>query len=118
MLQRVFPAGTVLRDVGIEVSGRTSFGRQMGSYPILVGFPLALPAGAVTDAVVVGWGMRSITALPAPIEINTLPHAAIGHIPGIGKKILPKVLAKRPFADLAAFRKVAGETPLDDYFSF
>jgi radical SAM superfamily enzyme with C-terminal helix-hairpin-helix motif len=118
MLGRVFPAGTVLRDVGIEVSGRTSFGRQMGSYPILVGFPLALPAGAVTDAVVVGWGMRSITALPKPIEINTLPHTAINHIPGIGKKILPKVLAKRPFADLAAFRRVAGETPLDDYFSF
>jgi len=118
MLQRVFPAGTLLRDVGIEVSGRTSFGRQMGSYPILVGFPLSLPEGAVVDAAVVGWGMRSITALPVPVAINALPHTAVGYIPGIGKKILPKVLVKRPFADLAAFRKVAGTTPLDDYLSF
>ncbi|MDK2975274.1 MAG: hypothetical protein PWP08_1645 [Methanofollis sp.] len=118
MLGLVFPAGTLLRDVGIELSGRTSFGRQMGSYPILVGFPLDLPEGAVVDAVVVGRGMRSVTALPAPVAINVLPHAALAHIPGIGRKILPKVLAKRPFADLAAFRSVAGTTPVDGYLSF
>ena len=43
MLQRVFPIGTVLRDVQVEVSGDLSFGRQMGSYPILAGIPLRLP---------------------------------------------------------------------------
>ena len=42
MLQRVFPIGTLLHDVRIEVSGALSFGRQMGSYPILVGIPLRL----------------------------------------------------------------------------
>lgn len=118
MLRRVFPAGTLLRDVGVEVSGQTSFGRQMGSYPILVGFPLSMPAGTVTAAAVVDWGMRSITALPAPIEVNTLPPSAIRSIPGVGKKAAVTILAKRPFADLAAFRKVAGETVVDGYLAF
>jgi len=39
MLRRVFPAGTILRDIIIEIPGKPSFGRQMGSYPILVGSP-------------------------------------------------------------------------------
>src|SRR5665647_2063055 len=68
MLQHVYPVGTVLRKVRIEVSGDLSFGRQMGSYPILAGIPLKLPVNTVTDAVVVDWGMRSITALPVPVE--------------------------------------------------
>ena len=75
MLQRVFPIGTVLRGVRVEVSGDLSFGRQMGSYPILVGIPVRLPVGSVTDAVVVDWGMRSVTALPVPVPVNTPPCA-------------------------------------------
>jgi len=99
MLQRVFPIGTVLRDVRIEVTGALSFGRQMGSYPILVGLPLPLPVGQVTDAVVVDWGMRSITALPAPVPINILPVSAVKWLPGVGKKKLAAVIAKRPWRD-------------------
>src|SRR5665647_3046663 len=71
MLQRVYPVGTVLREVQIEVSGDLSFGRQMGSYPILVGIPVRLARRTIIDAVVVDWGMRSVTALPVPVEINT-----------------------------------------------
>lgn len=39
MMKRVFPVGTVFDDVLIEVSGSVSFGRQMGTYPILIGIP-------------------------------------------------------------------------------
>jgi radical SAM superfamily enzyme with C-terminal helix-hairpin-helix motif len=118
MLQRVFPVGTVLQDVRIEVSGNTSFGRQPGSYPILVGIPLSLSERTVTDAVVVNWGMRSVTALPAPIAINSLPASAIKWLPGVGKKKVAAVIAKRPFADLAAYRKVAGNSPVDSLLKF
>jgi radical SAM superfamily enzyme with C-terminal helix-hairpin-helix motif len=118
MLQRVYPTGTVLRDVRIEVSGELSFGRQMGSYPILVGLPLPLPLGRVTDAVVVDWGMRSITALPAPVPINTLPASAMKWLPGVGKKKVASVLAKRPFKDLAAYRNVAGSSAIDELMLF
>lgn len=118
MLQRVFPIGTVLRDVRIEVSGDLSFGRQMGSYPILAGIPFRLPERTVTDAVVVDWGMRSITALPAPVPINTLPASAIRWLPGIGKKKMAAVIAKRPFRDLEAYRKVAGSSAIDAVMNF
>ena len=118
MLRRVFPIGTVLRDVRVEVSADLSFGRQMGSYPILVGIPLRLPERTGIDAVVVDWGMRSVTALPAPVEINALPAPALRWLPGIGKKKVAAVIAKRPFADLEAYRKVAGKSALDAVMRF
>jgi len=113
MLQRVFPIGTVLRDVRIEVSGELSFGRQPGSYPILAGIPEKIPVRTVIDAVVVDWGMRSITALPLPLNVNTMPASALRWMPGVGKKRVAAVIAKRPFADVAAFKKIAGSSPLD-----
>jgi radical SAM superfamily enzyme with C-terminal helix-hairpin-helix motif len=118
MLRRVFPLGTVLLDIRIEISGPLSFGRQMGSYPILVGIPVGLPEKSVIDGVIVDWGMRSVTALPVPVEINTLPAAAIKWLPGAGKKKVAAVIAKRPFADLAAYRKVAGSSVLDPLLKF
>jgi radical SAM superfamily enzyme with C-terminal helix-hairpin-helix motif len=118
MLRQVFPIGTVLRDVRVEVSGELSFGRQMGSYPILVGIPLRFPERAVTDVVVVDWGMRSITALPAPVTINTLPPSAVRWLPGIGKKKVAAVIAKRPFRDLEAYWKVAGKSAIDPVLEF
>ncbi len=113
MLQRVFPIGTVLRDVRIEISGDLSFGRQPGSYPILVGIPVQIPVRTVVDAVVVDWGMRSVTALSLPLNVNTLSASALRWMPGVGKKRVAAVMAKRPFADVAAFKKIAGSSPLD-----
>jgi radical SAM superfamily enzyme with C-terminal helix-hairpin-helix motif len=118
MLQRVYPHGTVLRDVRVEVAGELSFGRQMGSYPILVGIPLRLPERSVTDVVIVDWGMRSITALPVPVLINTLPASALRWLPGIGKKKVAAVMAKRPFAGIEAYRKVAGSSGIDSWIKF
>ncbi|MEN6514535.1 radical SAM protein [Methanoculleus sp.] len=118
MLRRVFPAGTVLRDVIIEIPGKPSFGRQMGSYPILVGIPLELRVGTVLDAVVVDWGMRSVTALPCPVEVNTLPVAALRWLPGVGKKRAATIAARRPFRSLEEFREIAGETGIEGVMKF
>jgi radical SAM superfamily enzyme with C-terminal helix-hairpin-helix motif len=118
MLKRVYPLGTVLREVRIEVSGDLSFGRQMGSYPILTGIPVRLPVRTSIDAVVVDWGMRSVTALPVPIDINRLPQAALRWLPGIGKKKVAAVLAKRPFLTLEAYRNVAGSSAIDALIKF
>ena len=76
----------------------------MGSYPILVGIPLSLDRGTVTDAVVVDWGMRSLTALPVPVKINTLPALAIRWLPGVGKKRVAAIIAKRPLGILEVYR--------------
>jgi radical SAM superfamily enzyme with C-terminal helix-hairpin-helix motif len=62
--------------------------------------------------------MRSITALPAPIDINILPASAIKWLPGVGKKKVAAVIAKRPFRDLEAYRKVAGNSPVDGLLKF
>jgi radical SAM superfamily enzyme with C-terminal helix-hairpin-helix motif len=118
MLCRVFPVGTVLRDVIIEKPGDISFGRQLGSYPILVGVPLNLKARSVLDVVVVSHGMRSVTGLPVPVRPNHLPLAALRWIPGVGKKTAGMIAVRRPFSSLDAFRKVAGPTVLDPFFEF
>ena len=118
MLQRLFPQGTVLQDVRIEVSGELSFGRQMGSYPLLVGIPVPLAVKTVLDVAVVDWGMRSVTALPVPIRINELPASALKWLPGIPKKAIAKVIAKRPFRDLEEYRKVAGRSVIDSLMKF
>lgn len=117
MLKRVYPLGTVLRDVIVEIEGDLSFGRQMGSYPILIGIPLRLSQRMVLDVTIVDWGMRSVTALPFPIKINTLPIAALKWIPGIGKKQVARIITKRPFKTLDDFRLVAGRTPLEHLIS-
>jgi radical SAM superfamily enzyme with C-terminal helix-hairpin-helix motif len=118
MLQRVYPLGTVLHDIRIEVSGALSFGRQMGSYPILVGVPVCLEKRSIIDAVIVDWGMRSVTALPVPVEINTLPAAAMKWLPGIGKKKIAAVIARRPFVSPEAYHSIAGTSVLDPLLKF
>ena len=117
MLQKVFPAGTLLRAIYVEECGRVSFGRQMGSYPILTGIPAEIAEGTVVDAVVCDHGRRSVTAIPVPVNVNTLPAPALRSIPGVGKKRAVSIIAKRPFATLDAFRAVVGETPLDPYLT-
>jgi radical SAM superfamily enzyme with C-terminal helix-hairpin-helix motif len=118
MLRQVYPIGTVLRDIRIEVSGPLSFGRQLGSYPILVGIPVCLEKQSVIDAVIVDWGMRSVTALPVPVEINSLPSTAIKWLPGVGKKKVAAVIARRPFTTPEAYRDIAGSSVLDNLLKF
>jgi radical SAM superfamily enzyme with C-terminal helix-hairpin-helix motif len=118
MIRRVFPTGTVLRELIIEEEGAISFGRQMGSYPILAGFPLRLSRGTITDGVVVDHGMRSVTTLPVPIRVNDLPISALRWIPGLNRKKAGQLVAKRPIKNREEFRAVAGPTPFDSFLSF
>lgn len=113
MLARVFPVGTVLRGVTTEVSGPVSFGRQMGTYPILCGIPQQLPRGTTLDLAVVSYGPRSITGLPAPLDINGLDPSALKWLPGISKKSAAIILAKRPYANYAALKSVIGTDAVD-----
>ncbi|MDO9539738.1 MAG: radical SAM protein [Methanocalculus sp.] len=118
MLSRVFPIGTIFRSAVVEISAGTSFARQMGTYPILIGLPLVLEKGAVIDGAVVGYGSRSVTALPHPISINRLPGSALKVMPGVGKKTVTTILARRPFKDQAAWQKVTGGTAVDHLITF
>ncbi len=101
MLQRVVPAGTVLKNVYMELrDGNTTFGRQIGSYPLLVGVPYPLDLETPYDVMITDWGFRSITGITYPFDINTMPMRAIEALPGIGKKRAANVVMKRPFKNL------------------
>ncbi len=99
MLRRIVPTGTVLRDVMCEVSDNITFGRQFGSYPILVGIPEKLPTGRFMDVTVTGHGHRSITGIPYPLEINNTSFSLIKELPGVGKKRAAEILRGVPYED-------------------
>ena len=103
MLRKVAPIGTVLRDVMCEVSDHITFGRQLGSYPLLVGIPADLQIGKLIDVTVTGHGYRSITGIPYPLEINKVPMKLISELPGVGKKQAAGILSGVPYENQQAF---------------
>jgi radical SAM superfamily enzyme with C-terminal helix-hairpin-helix motif len=105
-LQEVAPTGTVLTHVFTEArEGRLTYGRQVGTYALLVGLVEDVPMRSWLDVVVVGHGYRSVSGLSFPIDINNLPLRALEQLPGVGKRRAARLAAKRPFR---AFEEVAG----------
>ena len=61
MLKRIVPAGTILKEVRMEVyDGNTTFGRQIGTYPLIVGVKGRLELGKFYDVEVKGHMLRSV----------------------------------------------------------
>ncbi|AKB18418.1 MULTISPECIES: radical SAM protein [unclassified Methanosarcina] len=110
LLRRVVPEGTVLNDVMCEVHDRgITFGRQLGSYPLLVGVPALIPLRKFTDITVTGHGMRSITGIPYPLHINTASPTLIRELPSIGRKTADSIAAGIPYNDREDFLRRANE---------
>ncbi|MDG6218887.1 MAG: radical SAM protein [Candidatus Thermoplasmatota archaeon] len=106
LLRKIVPIGTVLTNVIFELwKGKTTFGRQIGSYPLLVGVPGRFDLGLKSDVSVIDHGFRSVTALPKPLDINTAQRETIQSIPGVGKKRTIRILANRPFKNSQQFIK-------------
>ncbi len=104
LLQRLVPQGTLLTDVFTEIyEGKVTFGRQLGSYPLLVGIPGVFPLRCFYDVKIVQYGYRSLTAVPFPLDVNTAPRETLEAIPGVGAKRAIRILAKRPFHTREAF---------------
>jgi radical SAM superfamily enzyme with C-terminal helix-hairpin-helix motif len=104
MLRLVAPVGTFLPGCRAEYrDGKLTFCRQLGSYPLLVGVPAELPLNQYHDLKVVDWGNRSITGVPSKIDLNSAPREILEYLPGIGKKNIVKLLAKRPVSAPADF---------------
>lgn len=109
MLKRIVPVGTVLRDVHAEVfENGLTYGRQIGSYPLIVGMPKEVELNRFYDVLIVDHGFRSITGIPLPININTESPKVLQYIPGVGKKRTTRILAKRPFRTKEEFFEVIG----------
>jgi radical SAM superfamily enzyme with C-terminal helix-hairpin-helix motif len=97
MLQRVAPAGTVLEDIHFEYheNGRT-FGRQLGTYPLLVAVPGERELGRTVDVAVTDHGYRSVTGVPYPLDVNSASMDELTAIPGLGRQRAGNVLVDRP----------------------
>jgi len=66
MLKRVVPVGTILKDVRMEIyDGNTTFGRQFGTYPLIVGVKERLGLGKFYDIKVTGHMLRSVVGVVA-----------------------------------------------------
>jgi len=98
MLERLVPDGTVLASVYAEVrEGGRTFGRQVGTYPLLVDIPYALDVGRKLDVAVVGRGFRSVIGIAHPTDVNTATLSMLESVPGIGKKTAMAIVRNRPF---------------------
>ncbi len=98
MLERVAPAGTVLPEVHLEYhqDGRT-FGRQLGTYPLLVGIPGERPLGGTLDVALVDHGYRSVTGVPYPLPVEDASMDELVAVPGIGRSTAGDIIVNRPY---------------------
>jgi radical SAM superfamily enzyme with C-terminal helix-hairpin-helix motif len=116
MLQRLAPPGTILEDVHLEYhEDGTTFGRQLGTYSLLVGVPGECDLGRAIDVAITDHGYRSVTGVPYPLDINEASMTELQAIPGIGRSTAGDVVVGRPYetigevevdADLEAFATV------------
>ncbi len=113
MLERIVPRGTVMTDVYMEVhEGSVTFGRQLGSYPLLVGIPGVLSLHRFVDVSVVGHGYRSVTAIPYPLAVNTAALETLTALPGVGAKRASRIAARRPFRTTNEFVRALDDPDL------
>ncbi len=101
MLRRIVPAGTIMKDVRTEIHDKITFGRQLASYPLLVGIPMELELNRSFDIMVTEHGHRSITGVPVLLDINHLPLKIIEML--VGKKQAAEIIRGRPFKDREDF---------------
>jgi len=104
MLERILPKNTVIKNIYMETyKGKLTLGRQIGSYPLLIGIPGILSLHTFLDAKVIDYGYRSITAVPYPLDINNAHRETIQALPGIGQKRAIRILVHRPFKNKEHF---------------
>lgn len=107
MLARVAPDGTLLRGVFAEERrGNLLFGRQLGSYPPLVGVVSpGGPRGEKFDVMVTDRGSRSLSGVIHPLDINACSRAELSALPGIGRARAERLSGGRPYGSPEEIKK-------------
>ena len=111
LLKRLAPLGCIIKNLRIEEKvGNLSFGRQLATYPLLVGVvDDTLPLGTVIDAAVTDYGRRSLTAVPFPLDLNSCPLGSLTAIPGIGRARASRIISERPFASFEKLKEASDD---------
>ncbi|HEC88323.1 MAG TPA: radical SAM protein [Thermoplasmata archaeon] len=107
MLQKIIPKKEIIKDVFLEINiGKKTFGRQIGSYPILICLPYKTNINRFIDVKVTSHSYRSITGIEYPININRVNFDMIKSIPNIGEKRAAKIVRSRPYRSKEEFLKL------------
>jgi len=115
LLERLVPVGTVLRSVYTEMrEGKVTFGRQIGTYPLLVGIPHPVELSKFYDVAVVSHGFRSISAVEHPLDVNLCHITALEALPGLGRKRAIRLFRARPMEGLDDLRKALDDPKVAD----
>jgi radical SAM superfamily enzyme with C-terminal helix-hairpin-helix motif len=115
MLRSLVPVGTILRNVYLEIDDNgITFGRQVGSYPLLVGIPYRTDLNRFCDVIVTEHGYRSVTGIEYPFPVNRANMNAIASLPGIGKKRAAKIMVARPVRCVDELKKAIGDADVAD----
>ena len=87
-----------------------TYGRQIGTYPILVGLPYDLDVNRFMDVKITSHGARSVTAVEFPLDVNRASLKALEALPGVGAKRAARIVRHRPFANLAGLAAALDDT--------
>jgi radical SAM superfamily enzyme with C-terminal helix-hairpin-helix motif len=110
MLERIAPNGCVLRSVFAEVrEGSRTYGRQVGTYPLMVTIPYPVELGSKIDVAVTMSAYRSVTGVIYPTDVNSASLSMLQAVPGIGKKRAMKIVRGRPFSEAARLWEIFDE---------
>ncbi len=97
MLKKVFPRGVIIDNILTETyKGKLTYGRQLGSYPILIGIPGNLKLNQFIKVRIVDHGYRSLTALPWPLKLSEASVEQLTAIPGIGRARANDIFINQP----------------------
>ncbi|MCX6650084.1 MAG: radical SAM protein [Methanomassiliicoccales archaeon] len=115
MLERLVPVGTVLRSVYTEMrEGKVTFGRQIGTYPLLVGIDHPVELDRFLDVAIVGHGFRSVSGVQYPLNVNNCHITALECLPGLGRKRAIRLFHARPIKDVNELRQALDDPRVAD----
>jgi len=119
ILKKMLPVGTVLTDVYMEkIDGNVTFGRQIGTYPLLVGVEYKLNLYEYYDVMITDHGQRSVTGVHHPFYVSEASFSQLQKIPGIGKKRAATIFRKRPESEEDLEKLIKDEEILKEILRF
>ena len=110
MLKKMLPYGSILRDVYLELNkGNATYGRQIGTYPILVYIPYKTEINRFIDVKIYDHGFRSVSAIEFPFNINEARYSQLRNIPKIGSRKAAEIIKKKPIKSLEEIENIIGK---------
>jgi radical SAM superfamily enzyme with C-terminal helix-hairpin-helix motif len=94
--------------------GKT-FGRQLGTYALLVAVPGERKLGTTMDVAIVDHGYRSVTGVPHPLDPNSASMDELRALPGVGSQRAGNIVVDRPYESLGDLAEMV-DVDVDRFF--